>query len=116
MTELEEIQVLLEDAMEMLEDPELLPPAVSIAMKDAVQAILAGWINEQLNAESEDQLAPESLQLIAQLSEMATGCAYLVGRLEGMKDVVEEAGETVTYNIEPTHPEGQHVTINFNFS
>ena len=115
MFDLESIQEILEDAMEMVENPDLVPPSVSIEMKDAIQAILAGWINAQMQDLDPDDVE-NSAKTLVQLVEMATGCAYLVGRLEGMKDEVSrEAGESVTYNFEPTHPEGQTVTLNFNF-
>ena len=107
--ELESIQELLGDAMEMTQNTEAIPPSIDSEMVDAVSTILAAWVLESLGATGEEENYEEMQALIVS----ATSCAYLSSKLEAMQGDV--AGESLTYNIEPTHPEGQHVTINFNF-
>lgn len=103
--ELEVIQDMLNDAMEMVQGAEQFPPTIDVDTTDAVARILAEWI-EKIGAETETESAQD-------VTTIAIACAYVAGRLESMQDNVQ--GETLTYNVEPTHPEGQHVTINFNF-
>lgn len=107
--ELEVIQALLSDAMEMAQEADAVPPGVDPDMVATVSNILATWVLETLGANGEEQNYEEMQALITS----ATACAYLASKLEDMQD--KAAGETISYNLEPTHPEGQHVTINFNF-
>jgi hypothetical protein len=109
--ELETIQELLDDAMEMAQGGEELPPGIDVESIDAVAQILSAWILK-MNDDEEVETT------IGDLASLAVACGYIAGRLESMQDVKQigvEAGETLSYDIQPTHPEGQHVTINFNF-
>jgi hypothetical protein len=108
--ELETIQELLDDAMEMAQGGEELPPGIDVESIDAVSQILTAWILK-MNDDEEVETA------IGDLASLAVACGYIAGRLESMQDVKQDgaAGETFTYNIEPTHPEAQNVTIHFNF-
>jgi hypothetical protein len=108
--ELENIQALLDDSMEMVQGGEQLPPGIEIETVDAISKILSEWF-VKISSDEEVETPQQ------EISAISIACAYIAGRLESMQDEMQDgaAGETISYNIEPTHPEGQNVTINFNF-
>lgn len=87
--EIEQIQELLNDAMEMAQDAELLPPHISAEDIDTIAAVLTDWII-QLQTDDEGVDLTTSRQIIAS----AISCAYIAGRLNDVQ---------VNDHTNPTH-------------
>lgn len=86
--ELEQIQDLLNDAMEMAQAEDDLPPHINAEDIDAVSSILADWI---IQLQQDD----EKVDLVGtrQIVVSAIACAYLAGQLANTQ-VTDYANQT----------------------